>query len=440
MGHWRLASTGSWLPRASAFLVAVFCSTALAWPPAASATLARYVVLVDWDGFEPALLKRGYSLPNLHSLASRGSLSTAQSTLQTFSNTGRASMSTGAYPERQGNVAYVFDPATNVVLGQTRHLATGTIAEALRQKPGMTMASVQWYMVQNRGVSCGNPKYLYVKPNGEFPHRVDVAIDILERRPVNSCGRTVTVPKIPNLLAVYGPQPDELSHKEGTHGPNMKRTMEQQDQALGRLIRATRNVGTYKNTAFILTTDHGLSDWTKTALDVLPHAVSDAGYTSEIVYPGFSPKTNADVIIAPTPRIAHFQLRGTAANDPATAIKIRSALLAHHQIAAVLAPSDYSTLHASSKLGYLVAEARLPWSFAKTGALRGTQKASHGSRAELDIPLYLAGKGINRIKPHNPGLVDVAPTIAALLGIPCPAGAQGRVLKESFTSSASCST
>jgi Type I phosphodiesterase / nucleotide pyrophosphatase/Laminin B (Domain IV) len=428
----------------------MFCLAILSWPTAASAALAKYVVLIDWDGFEPTLLNRGYSLPNLANLASKGSLTTtASSTFQSFSNPARASMSSGAYPERQGNVAWVYDPSSNTVLGQTRDIATGTIAEALRQTSGMTMASVQWYMVQNRGVSCGDRNYLYVQPGGEFPDRVKVAIDILHRRAVNSCGTSVTVPKIPNLLAVYGPQPDELSHNEGTNGPNMKTTMETQDQALGQLIQATKDVGIYRNTAFILTTDHGMSDWTKTALNVLSDAVTKAGYSSEVVYSPNSPQTNADVIISPAVRIAHFYLRGAAASDPNAASKIRDALLTYpDQIEDVIGPSDtvfgqsltYSYLRASPKLGDLVAEVRLPYSFAMEDTLPGTQRASHGSRAEQDTPLYLAGKGISHTKPNNPVLVDVAPTIAALLGIPCPAGAQGRVLKESFTSSASCTS
>lgn len=408
-------------------------------PSGASAALARHVILVDWDGFEPTLLNRGYSLPNLASLANRGSLSpAAQSTFHSFSNPARASLTTGAYPEREGNVAYVFDPQANVVLGQTRYMAAETLAEALRRSSGKTMASVQWYMVQDRGAKCGDASYLYVQPGGQFGDRVNVAIDILRRRPVNSCGQTVTVPKIPNFVAVYGPQPDELAHNEGTSGPNMKSVLEQQDRDLGRLIQATKDVGIYKNTAFILTSDHGMSDWTKTALGVLSQSVSEAGYTSEVVYPGAAPETDADVVIAPAVQVAHLHFRGAAASDPNARSKITTALLSHTEIERVFDQSGLATLRASPKLGDLVAQVRQPWSFAKADTAAGTQKASHGATTELDVPLYMSGAGISRTKPSNPGLVDVAPTISALLGIPCPANAQGRALRESFSSSASC--
>jgi predicted AlkP superfamily phosphohydrolase/phosphomutase len=104
----------------------------------------------------------------------------------------------------------------------------------------------------------------------------------------------------------------------------------------------------------------------------------------------------------------------------------------------VLGPTELAGLHAGPKLGDLVAEAQAPWSFAQADLAAGTLKAAHGSRAELDVPVYLSGAGIRRNKPTQPRLIDVAPTISALLGIPCPAQAQGRPLSEAFSSPASC--
>lgn len=45
----------------------------------------------------------------------------------------------------------------------------------------------------------------------------------------------------------------------------------------------------------------------------------------------------------------------------------------------------------------------------------------------------LAGAGVRPgVAPQDPRHVDVAPTIAALLGIEPPAGSQGRVLDEAL--------
>ena len=51
-----------------------------------------------------------------------------------------------------------------------------------------TEASVQWYMVENRGTSCTDPSHLYVQPGGDFSNRVDVAISILRRRQRSRAG------------------------------------------------------------------------------------------------------------------------------------------------------------------------------------------------------------------------------------------------------------
>jgi hypothetical protein len=325
------------------------------------------------------------------------------------------------------------------VIGQTRDLAAETIAEALARASGRTFASVQWYMVQNRGAAYGDPAHLYVQPGGDFGNRVNVAIDILFRRPVNSGGQLVTVPKIPDMLAVYGPDPDEISHAEGTQSPNMRTVMEQQDRDLGRLIQATKNVGIYKTTTFVLTGDHGMTDWNRSALSVLSQAVTEAGYVPEVLYAGDSPQNpESNVIIAPAVRVAYLTLRGPLAGNSDARDRIRATLAAHTEIESVLGPTELAGLHAGPKLGDLVAEARPPWSFAKADLPAGALKAAHGSRAELDVPLYLAGAGVRKTKPSQPRIVDVAPTISALLGVPCPAQAQGRPLSEAFTSPAQC--
>jgi hypothetical protein len=133
-------------------------------------------------------------------------------------NPARASMSTGAYPEVHDNAAYYFDAGANRAVGQTRVLEAETLPEALA-RGGRTVAAVQWYMVHNRGTAYGDPEHLYVDPGGPFEHRVDAAIDILKQRPVKSGDQMVTVPRIPDFLAVYGDDFDALGHEEGAESP-----------------------------------------------------------------------------------------------------------------------------------------------------------------------------------------------------------------------------
>jgi len=80
-----------------------------------------------------------------------------------------------------------------------------------------------------------------------------------------------------------------------------------------------------------------------------------------------------------------------------------------------------------------VAEARPPYGFTDDTPAAGEQREAHGSKAETNVPLDLAGAGIQPgTRLRRPGLVDVTPTIAALLGTRPPTDTQGRALTESF--------
>jgi arylsulfatase A-like enzyme len=399
--------------------------------------LAGHVILVDWDGFDPSLLSHGWNTPTLDALIARGTASTtAQSTFTTFSNSARASMSTGAYPETHHNVAWTWDQATNTVLGQTRVLDAESVAESLA-RGGLNEASVQWYMVQDHGVQYGDSAHLYVQPGGDWGNRVDTAIKILNRQPVKSNGVDVTVPRIPDFLAVYSSDPDELEHAEGTNGPDIRGMVEQHDADLGRLVQATKDVGIYDQTAFVLTADHGMSNWTTSALQKLKDAVASAGFSYEVLYADEHAASGTEVIVNPAVRVAYVHLRGAAATD-AGRLKVRTALTGHAEFPDVLDSTSLAALHASQALGDFVVEAKPPYSFAKADASPGTERGAHGSRAESDVPLLLSGAGVGHATLGGSGLVDVGPTIAALLHAPCPADAQGRALTEAFTAPAVC--
>ncbi|SDI14311.1 alkaline phosphatase family protein [Nonomuraea jiangxiensis] len=249
----------------------------------------------------------------------------AEATFHTVSNPCRASMSTGAYPEVHGNVAYVFDPVSGRARGQSRFLAAETIAETLAAE-GRTVASVQWYMIQDHGVRYGDPEHLYVQPGGGFGQRVDVAIDILNLRPVDSGGQQVTVPKIPDLLAVYSSDLDGLGHYEGPASPNIAALLAEHDRRLGRLVQATKDLGIHRDTAFLLTGDHGMTAWNRGCLPQVVGAVEALGHTVQVVPGGGSPAAGVEVIIVPDAvRVGDITLRGAAA-EPRARARIKAAL------------------------------------------------------------------------------------------------------------------
>ena len=101
------------------------------------------------------------------------------------------------------------------------------------------------------------------------------------------------------------------------------------------------------------------------------------------------------------------------------------------QLSRVLDASELKVLRASDKLGDFVVEAREPWGFGLAEPEEGASRGGHGSTLEMRVPLLISGAGVKAgAGSKDARLVDVAPTIAALLGVRPPANAQGRVLDE----------
>jgi len=187
-----------------------------------------------------------------------------------------------------------------------------TVAQALA-KAGLTVASVQWYMVQDRGVTFGDPDHLYVQPGGPCRTRVDTALGILDGSPVDSGGQPVVVPGMPNLLAVYCDDLDDLGHRVGAQDPELGVTLEEMDRQLGRLVEKVRQVGALESTTFVLTGDHGMTSWNRSLLPAVLTRLTGAGFTPEIVTPGQGPAPSCDVVIVPNSvRTGAFFLRGAA--------------------------------------------------------------------------------------------------------------------------------
>jgi arylsulfatase A-like enzyme len=420
---------------------AALAAGAVALPAGSASAQARrvrpeHVVLVDWDGFGSGLLDRA-PMPNLQSLSARGSLSVAESTYNTYSNSARASMSTGAYPEVHGNAGYYLDRERDVVVGQNRDLRAQTINQALAGA-GRTTASVGWYMVENFGTTYGDPEQLYVQPGvaprhqgqpgAAFATRVDVAIDILNRRPVDSAGESVTVPRIPAFLAVYAAEIDALQHEQGPASPSLPALLAAYDRDLGRLVQGVRDAGIAERTAVLVTADHGFSAWTRTVMPALVEAIGSGGMRAEVVAVDHAPAADTEVVlISNGVRMSNVYLRGRAAGDEGRAI-VRAAADRVGHIPNVFDLGDLRRLHASDKLGDMALEAEPPYHFSLVDD--GTERGAHGSTFEMSVPLVLAGASVRSRGRgvHRASLVDVAPTIAALLGTAPPAQAQGRAL------------
>jgi arylsulfatase A-like enzyme len=388
---------------------------------------ADHIVLLALDGFDIEYLDRA-PMPNLQHLLTRGTLTTATGVMASITNPSWSSIATGAWPETHQNTAYWYDTAAGVARGQQRDLAVPTIAQAIRAQGG-TVLSAQWFIVQNYGTAFGDPDGIYTQPGGDCARRVDDAVAVLGGAPVNSGGTMVNAPRIPELVAVYCDVLDALGHADGDNAAGIPDALRQIDQQIGRLVAAVQAADIYGRTTFVITGDHGMSTFTRGTDTELLATIAEAGYQAQILTAGQSPAPGTDAVIV-IGGVGSLHLVGDAATDPAAAERIKAAVLALPHVRAVYDKDAQRAMHMSPKFGELVIEPETGWTL---GATPAGPRGVHGLTENLSVPLVLAGAGVRpNSPPQSPRHIDLAPTMAALLGIQPPAGSQGRVLTESI--------
>ena len=428
-------TAGRFLRVAAAISVAVatttgpFTATADARSQSGPAPRAGHVVLVAWDGFDARYLQRGVPTPNLDALAARGSVTTSTGVVPSITNPSWSSVATGAFPERTLNTAYWYDPSTGIVRGQSRDVAVETLGQSLRSA-GRTLASVQWYIEQNKSVFYGNPEALYTETDGTCDQRTDRAIDLLAGKPVDSGGRQVTVLKPPDFLSLYCSDLDDNGHKFGADSPVIDATLASLDRQLGRLVQATKEAGIFGRTLFVLTGDHGMTTFDKAFGDEILVAIDRAGYQGEFVGTNGKPAAGTDVVLT-VGGMASAHLRGDALADPSAARRIETEIAKIPQVSQVLDKREQAALRMSPRMGELVIEPREGWTPGPDAP--DAPAGMHGTTHEMAVPLLLAGAGVRPgHPPAHPRHVDIAPTVAFVLGERAPYGAQGRVLVEAL--------
>lgn len=425
--------------RLAAALLAVAALTAGAIPAAAQGAAsaeaatapppAEHVVFIALDGFDVEYLDLA-PMPNLEALAKRGSLSISTGVMTSITNPSWSSIATGAWPATHGNTAYWFDAGTGVARSQQRDLAVPTIAQAIREQGG-TVMSAQWFILQNYGVTFGDADGLYTQPGGDCARRADDAIAVINGQPVMSGGVPVQTAGVPDLIAVYCDRLDALGHADGAEADGMPAALAEVDAQIGRLVQATKDAGIHGRTAFVVTGDHGMGTFTQGMRDELLAAIETAGYDAEMLSAGQAPQPETDAVVV-VGGVGSLHLVGAAAGDAGAAAAIETAVSSLPHVAAVYDKAQQQAMHMSAKYGELVIEPEAGWSL---GATPADPAGAHGTTRELHVPLVIAGAGVRpHAAPEGPRHIDVAPTIAALLGFDGPAGADGRVLTESIRS------
>jgi len=258
---------------------------------------------------------------------------------------------------------------------------------------------------------------------------------------------------VPDVLSVSLSATDYVGHAYGTEGAEMCIQMQQLDLALGDFFTALDQRGI--DYAVVLTADHGGFDMPeRLGEQALPaaHRVSKA-LLPEALSAAVAAKTGLDakdLVLADGPSGDLWLRRDLAPADKARALAaLKAELLANPDVAAVFTADELAAAPlptGSAETWSLMDRARASFYKPLSGDVllmlkRGVVPipaagpgyvATHGSPWDYDrrVPILFWRKGLTGFEQPSPiETVDIAPTLAALIGLPVPAGAfDGRCL------------
>lgn len=425
----------------------------LAWASGTSAAApaprpADHVIVVMLDGCRPDLLRRART-PNLRALAAAGTTYLqAQTVYPSQTRVAFVSLPTGAYPGSHGIVGGndVMDAEWKTVgMGDDDPIA----AQALVARPtvfeaataaGLTSlyAAMKGYeLVGARGATWTingkktlDPAAWKVRYEATAEGSADLAAgykQLLSRQLLDQTLQIVRE-KRPNFVIVNLGAADYAAHSFGPESIRYLLTLEYLDGLVGDLLKALDDLGIRQRTAVIVSADHGFSDVDPTRLvapvaDVGGHrleALAARGIEHYLTNTGGS---SMGVYVRDKGRVA----------DAVAALRAEPWCEAVYcQDAKAACDRTLESLHA-----YFPGRSPdLMVDLDDDAALNFAQPGQHGSlrHDDMAIPLILSGAGVAAGKVAGEArLVDVAPTVMRLLGLP-PEGLRpdGRVLEDAL--------
>lgn len=258
----------------------------------------------------------------------------------------------------------------------------------------------------------------------------------------------------PDVLSVSLSATDYVGHATGTAGLEMCIQMAELDRHLGRLFAHLDKRGI--DYAVVLTADHGGLDMPE-RLDqqAYPRASRvDNSLSLAVLAKAVSAKTGLQVMDSPLVFGEGGDFYINRALKPAERARAAEALLAivrdNRQVAAAYSSQELAKTplpSGSPEMWSLKERARASWDPVRSGdvvvmldrgitpipePMIGAYIATHGSPWDYDrrVPMLFWRKGMSNFEqPHPVETIDIAPTLAAILGLKVPDGAfDGRCL------------
>jgi predicted AlkP superfamily pyrophosphatase or phosphodiesterase len=237
--------------------------------------------------------------------------------------------------------------------------------------------------------------------------------DTFDRWVVEECLRVLAADD-PDLLLVHLNDTDTAGHVVTPHGDLAREWRARTDRELARLIDALRSTPRWASTTVVIVSDHDMLAVDTDEPILLQQALDAAGFATTVV---------------PEGGVAGVWLR-----RPEQADDIADVVRAMPGVAGAVLPNALAAVAS----GHVVAHADARHAFA-ADEHEFRNPGVHGQPAAARTLAVIAG-GDERLRTTPaaeqlaeaawPRVVDWAPTVAYLLGIPPPAAASGRVLHE----------
>lgn len=432
-------------------LLALAACTAPSRGPAAGAS-ARHVVLISVDGLAADyLLDPKVHMPTIRRLAREGaSAEGMRCVFPTVTWPTHTTLVTGVHPARHGVLAnsYYDRAARKVVpllpdpLFDKEEIVRAPTVYDLAHRAGLKTAGIIWPATRNAKTldwqlpDCGTKELWdrYGTASWMEELRKDgIWVDMQEpwvkggggvQRDWMYAKATAHVIRNhrPNLVLLHLVEVDHVEHAKGPRTPDAAWSVSHADDRVRDVVEAVEAAGLRDRTAIFVVSDHGFFGYTKT---IYPNvALRKAGISGIHV-------------LAQGGAAFVYRLEGSGLEAA------RKALQGIEGVRAVLEPSEYgrwgiSTPDRDPRMGDLVLSAKEGYTFSDKAAgelviEEGPLKGSHGylpDDPKLHATLVAWGAGI-RPGARLPVIdsVDVAPTIARLLGLSME-NVDGRVREE----------
>jgi predicted AlkP superfamily pyrophosphatase or phosphodiesterase len=216
----------------------------------------------------------------------------------------------------------------------------------------------------------------------------------------------------PRLVMSYWHGADTAGHSKGPDHPDVAKALAGQDRELGALLAALDARSAWSHTTLIVVSDHGMTRATESV--PIARALRSAKVRAHI---------------EPSSSVAHVFLE-----NPEDLARAERALAGLAGVRVDRREALPASLHLShpTRTGDLVVRTEPPYTFATSGPLERAARGMHGYAPEdPDMAgIFLAlGRGVPAgARPEAVRMIDVAPTVARLLGIDPPRQAEGSAI------------